>query len=41
MIAIYVRVSSREQAEHGHSIAEQQDRLTKYCEALGYDKPQI
>lgn len=32
-VAIYVRVSTQEQAVEGYSIAEQIDRLTKYCEA--------
>lgn len=36
MIALYCRVSSREQAENGYSVNEQQDRLKKYCEALGW-----
>lgn len=34
MIALYERVSTDLQAEKGHSIEEQQDRLQKYCEAL-------
>ena len=34
---LYVRVSTEEQATSGHSIAAQTDRLTKYCEALGYN----
>ena len=41
MIAIYVRVSTSEQAENGYSIGEQQDRLTKYCDALGLPKPKV
>lgn len=32
-IAIYVRVSTQEQAKEGYSIDEQLDRLRKYCEA--------
>ena len=32
-IAIYVRVSTQEQAKEGYSIGEQVDRLTKYAEA--------
>jgi len=32
-VAIYVRVSTLEQAEEGHSISEQTERLKKYCEA--------
>ena len=29
-----MRVSTREQAEEGYSIGEQEERLTKYCEAM-------
>lgn len=36
MIALYTRVSTQEQKEHGHSIAEQQDRMKKYCDAMGW-----
>lgn len=32
-VAIYVRVSTQEQATEGYSIPEQTSRLTKYCEA--------
>lgn len=32
-VAIYVRVSTKEQAEEGYSIDEQLERLRKYCEA--------
>lgn len=32
-IAIYVRVSTQEQAKDGYSVDEQLDRLRKYCEA--------
>lgn len=32
-VAIYVRVSTREQAEEGYSIGEQTERLKKLCEA--------
>ena len=32
-VAIYVRVSTQEQAVEGYSISEQIDRLTKFCEA--------
>ncbi len=35
-VAIYVRVSTQEQAEEGHSIPMQTDRLKKYCEAKGW-----
>ena len=33
MIAIYIRVSTQEQAAEGYSISEQTERLTKYAEA--------
>lgn len=36
-VAIYVRVSTQEQAKEGYSINEQVDRLTKYCEAMGWE----
>lgn len=36
-VAIYVRVSTQEQAKEGYSIQEQIDRLTKYCEAMGWE----
>ncbi|MCD7753322.1 MAG: recombinase family protein [Clostridiales bacterium] len=32
-IAIYVRVSTQEQAKEGYSVDEQRERLRKYCEA--------
>lgn len=32
----YVRVSTSEQAEHGYSVGEQQDRLRKFCEAMNW-----
>lgn len=34
LTGIYVRVSTQEQAEHGYSIDEQQERLKKYCDAM-------
>ena len=34
LTAIYVRVSTQEQAEHGYSIDEQQERLKKYCDVM-------
>ena len=34
--AIYVRVSTQEQATEGYSIQEQIERLTKYCEAMSW-----
>lgn len=34
LVAIYCRVSTQEQALHGHSIDEQIDRMRKYCDAM-------
>lgn len=31
---VYIRVSTREQAEEGYSIGEQEERLRKYCDAM-------
>lgn len=36
-VALYVRVSTQEQANEGYSIGEQIERLKKYCEAMGWD----
>ena len=36
-VALYVRVSSQEQADEGYSIGEQTERLQKYAEAMGWD----
>lgn len=36
-VVIYVRVSTREQAEKGYSIGEQQERLLAYCKAKAWD----
>ena len=36
MIALYCRVSTREQAKEGYSIGEQQERLKKYCDAMNW-----
>lgn len=36
-VALYVRVSTQEQANEGYSIGEQIDRLKKYCEAMGWE----
>ena len=36
MVACYARVSTSEQAENGHSIDEQKERLQKYCESFGW-----
>lgn len=38
MIALYARVSTQEQAQHGYSIAEQLERMEKYCEAMRWKK---
>lgn len=37
LAAIYIRVSTEEQAQHGYSLAGQEDALKNYCSALGYD----
>ena len=34
---LYIRVSTEEQALHGHSIKAQTDKLKSYCKAMGYD----
>lgn len=36
LAALYVRVSTTEQAEHGYSIGEQTERLKSYCKAMGW-----
>lgn len=38
MIALYERVSTEAQLEQGYSIPEQQDRLEKYCQAMGWNE---
>ena len=35
-VAIYVRVSTTNQAEEGYSVQEQQNALNKYAEAMGW-----
>ena len=40
-VAIYVRVSTKEQALEGYSISEQTDRLQKFCDAHGWSIFQI
>jgi DNA invertase Pin-like site-specific DNA recombinase len=35
--AIYIRVSTEEQAEEGFSLEAQEERLKAYCEAQGWD----
>jgi site-specific DNA recombinase len=37
LAAIYVRVSTEDQAKHGVSLAAQEEALQNYCKALGYD----
>src|SRR3990167_9335431 len=37
LAAIYIRVSTEEQAQHGFSLAGQEDALKNYSSALGYD----
>ena len=36
-VALYVRVSSQEQADEGYSIGEQTERLKKYADAMGWN----
>lgn len=36
-VALYVRVSSQEQAESGYSVGEQEERLKSYCSAVSWD----
>lgn len=36
IVALYVRVSTQEQAREGYSIEEQKDKLIKYAEAHGW-----
>lgn len=36
-VALYLRVSTQEQAKEGYSIGEQEKRLTKYAEAMGWE----
>lgn len=38
---IYIRVSTQEQAEEGYSLGEQEDRLKKYCEAMGWNATRV
>ena len=35
-VAIYIRVSTYEQAQEGYSIDEQKERLVQYCKAMGW-----
>ena len=36
-VALYIRVSTQEQADEGYSIGEQEERLRSYCEAMKWD----
>lgn len=37
LVAIYIRVSTDEQAEHGVSLSAQRIRLTAFCQAQGWN----
>lgn len=39
LVYAYPRVSTDEQAEKGNSLIEQQERITAYCRAMGWDNP--
>lgn len=36
LVDLYIRVSTTEQALEGYSVAEQESRLRRYCEAMGF-----
>lgn len=36
-VALYIRVSTQEQAKEGYSVGEQESRLRKYAEAMGWE----
>lgn len=40
-VFIYIRVSTREQAEEGYSLGEQEERLKKYCDAMEWELVEI
>ncbi|MCF8564466.1 recombinase family protein [Alicyclobacillus tolerans] len=40
-VAVYVRVSTDEQAEEGHSLVEQEEQLLRFAHALGYTRIQV
>lgn len=40
-VAVYIRVSTNEQASEGYSIPEQKVRCEKYCDAMGYTVARI
>lgn len=37
IVALYIRVSTEEQAQHGYSIDNQKDRLEAYCKSQGWN----
>lgn len=39
--ALYVRVSTEEQAKQGNSLEEQEERGRAYCKAMGWHSPQV
>ena len=41
IVALYLRVSTTEQALNGHSLAEQEERLLKYCDALNLQNTKV
>jgi site-specific DNA recombinase len=41
MVAIYVRVSTQEQAREGYSIGEQTERLKTYCAAMNWNEYRV
>lgn len=40
-VYIYIRVSTREQAEEGYSISEQTERLKRYCDAMEWQIEEV
>ena len=36
LVDLYIRVSTMEQAMEGYSVVEQENRLKRYCEAMGF-----
>lgn len=40
-VAAYIRVSTDEQADHGNSLSEQEERLKAYCVAMGWEQPKL
>ncbi|WLR54320.1 recombinase family protein [Mesobacillus subterraneus] len=40
-VAIYIRVSTDEQAKHGYSIAAQEERLIAYCKSQDWEVVKI